>query len=152
MRTDMRGKEMKKKTPHNKSRHKDCAGCSYLKDSYMCFLDNPSYISKDDIVIICPCVICLVKGICIYSCDFFLKFASEYIGDNLSSDPMIYPTSTGGSSGPSTSSSSHEITPNYSKWMDKYSKRRHSYEKHENRNRAKESVKGKPIRPPISMF
>ena len=127
------------KSKFTKVYHKECEGCSYLKKSYMCLLDDPRFLNESLKIgsFICPCIECLVKCVCIDPCSPFSAFVGNYINHGPhTGSPVDYKLfgfqpSSGGSSGPSISSSSKSP-----RWV-AISK------KHRNRNQNKQHIKSK---------
>ena len=59
---------------------KECKGCRTFMDSFK----NPDVFSGCSTILVrkadeCPCKICLVKGVCITSCEEYKDFSNEFL-------------------------------------------------------------------------
>jgi len=66
--------------------YKECEGCAYegLCDYEGSCVLEPYYINKQGDKLVCPCSICLVKGVCIKSCKeiqlYYLSYRKKVKG------------------------------------------------------------------------
>lgn len=58
--------------------HKECRGCLAHRSELMTCELRPFY-KKDDIKIYCPCLTCIIKGVCIVDCDRILDYKKDSI-------------------------------------------------------------------------
>lgn len=55
--------------------HKECKGCEgYINEDVVCTME-PFYIIEGRGKIYCPCLTCIVKGMCKEGCDLSINYA-----------------------------------------------------------------------------
>lgn len=66
------------------SNHEECKGCkAYLNEEVVCTME-PFYVIKGK-KIYCPCLTCIVKGMCMRGCDLSVNYVMLFLCPDITS-------------------------------------------------------------------